>query len=295
MKPLNKMLLLPLLALYACSGQDDDVSSAWQPSDLPEPATVRMSVVKAAPSFQDAGIQSLTVYVYKVERKGSVLFDVKNIDASATNFTYELPLGETYQTFAVANAAAVTDPETLETVTLHVNPSQENAVWISSLYRFSSDKSVTDVSLLLKRLVAEVNFSPAESADQLAAYTQFNRLDVTFKNVATVYHVKSATPELTDLTLTTTAAEGYQTRFYTFDTTSGDANTSVLIDYLKGDERVNTSSSNLDAGVKYTASHRYQFVVPVTNADFIATPWAASRGGRHDRQQMSVTESLIEN
>lgn len=101
-----------------------------------------MTVAKAAPNFQEAGIESLTVYVYKVERKGSVLYDQKTVDVANASFAYELPLGDTYQTFAVANVASVTDAETLETIALHVNPSQEREVWMSNVVRFAADKSV---------------------------------------------------------------------------------------------------------------------------------------------------------
>ena len=253
-----------------------------------------MTVAKAAPSFQEAGIQNLTIYVYRVERKQTPLYEVKTIDVTNTSFTYELPLGDTYQTFAVANVASVSGAETLETMKLHVDPAQTGEVWMSNVVRFASDKSTTDVELLLKRLVAEVSFAPAETADELAAYTQFDRLNLTFNNVATAYNVKAGTPELEQLTLSTTAAEGYQTRFFTFDTTSGEANASLLIDYLKGSERVNTSSSALDAGVKYTASHRYSLVVPVTNADFVAMPWTASRATKSGVRQLTVTDTLID-
>lgn len=138
------MLMLPLLALCACSGHDDDVSTPSQEFVLTNQPTakVRMTVAKAAPNFQEAGIESLTVYVYKVERKGSVLYDQKTVDVANASFAYELPLGDTYQTFAVANVASVTDAETLETIALHVNPSQEREVWMSNVVRFAADKSV---------------------------------------------------------------------------------------------------------------------------------------------------------
>lgn len=291
--------MLPLLALCACSGHDDDVSTPSQESVLTnQPKTkVRMSVGKAAPSFQEAGIESLTVYVYKVERKGSVLYDQKTVDVANASFAYELPLGDTYQTFAVANVASVTDAETLETVALHVNPSQEREVWMSNVVRFAADKSVEDVELLMKRLVAEVSFSPAETVTELAAFTQFDRLDVTFNHMATTYHVKTESVDLENLTLTTMASEGYQTRFFTFDTTSSSENGSVFINYLKGATTVNSSSSQLDAGVKYAASHRYALVIPVTNNDFVATPWAASSRAQQARKPvaaMTVTDTLME-
>ena len=290
------MLVLPVLALYACSGQDDGVSTVLGAADMTEYTQVRMAVSQNSSSNRAADAESITVYVYKQEQKTSVLVDEQVIDATKTHFTYELPLGESYQTFAVSNVASVTGKETLETVTIHVDPSQTGEVWLSNLARFSSDKSVKDVSLVMRRLVAEVNFAPAETVEELSAYTQFDNLDVTFSNVATAYHVKDGTVDLEQLKLNTTLADGYQMRFFSFDTTAGDANASVFINYMKGNELVNMSSSQLDAGVKFAASHRYNLIVPVTNADFLAEGWetASAVPLRSCRvNQIMVTENIM--
>ena len=293
MKQMRKMLMLPLLALCACSGADDDVSVLTPATSEAECAKVNVAFGQNAPDMRAAGVESITVYVYKVEQKSAVLVDQKTIDATQTSFTYELPLGETYQTFAVANAASVSDKETFETATLHIDPAQTGEVWLSNVVRFSSDKSVKDIDLLLRRLVAEVNFAPAETTDELAAFNMFDKLAITFNNVATAYHVKSAVADLEPLTLNTTLAEGFQTRFFTFDTTAGEDNASVFINYLKNNESVNTSSSVLDAGVKFAASRRYNVVVPVTSPDFLSTSWTTRGAQLNSGSQITITETIM--
>ena len=54
--------------------------SVWAMCLCPDGATVTMALSRAAASeFIQAGIQKFTVYVYKVERRGSALFMEKGV------------------------------------------------------------------------------------------------------------------------------------------------------------------------------------------------------------------------
>ena len=71
----------------------------------------------------------------------------REFDVNEPCIDFEFPLGETYQTFAVANASGVTDKETCETAVIHLDPNGGSDVWLTSPVRFSTDKSVSEVSL----------------------------------------------------------------------------------------------------------------------------------------------------
>ena len=118
-KSLSKLMLGCAVTLTACSQGVDDAASDLGLGDVSVPgqgATVTMALSRAAAfEFIQAGIQKFTVYVYKVERRGSALFMEKEFDVNEPCIDFEFPLGETYQTFAVANASGVTDKETCET------------------------------------------------------------------------------------------------------------------------------------------------------------------------------------
>lgn len=275
-KNLSKLLLPCVFGLAACSQSADEPASPDTGASTGS-STVTMTLSRAAADdFLAAGISRITILTYQVDREGSPLIDEKDVEVGSGRFEFEFPLGETYQAFAVANAGAINDKEFFETVSLKIDPSAKNDVWVSTPVKFASDKSVSSVSLVMRRVVAEVNFTPAEEDSELAAQSYFDRLDLTFKNVASTYMVATTKAVADEFSFTVTAANGYKTSFHTFATTSLETKSSLFITYYNGGSQVNVSPSDLDTGVTFDASRRYNLIVPVTNPDFIAIPWTSS-------------------
>lgn len=274
-KGVSKLLFLSLFAMASCA-QQDDIISGEDPSGngTAELAPVKMVISRAAADeFQKAGITEITVYTYHMLRKGTELYDEQTVAVGNGEFNYEFPLGETFQTIVTANVASVTGKETLETLTLNFDPLGGKEVWASRVIRFSSDKSVTELDIALDRLVARVNFVPAETATDLALVDQFDALNITFTNVAASYMPASATPVLSDIVVSTDASSNFRKTFYTFDTTTSQANSALNIEYMKAGVKVNQSASMLDTGITYEASSDYAVTVPITAVDFLLNPW----------------------
>lgn len=297
-KGVSKLLLLSLLAMTSCSQQDDIINGGDPSVDEPkEASSVKMTISRASASeFQQAGITEITVYTYRVLRKATELYSESTVEVGDGEFTYEFPLGETFQTVVTANVASVTGKESLETLTLHFDPFGGKEVYATRPVRFASDKSVTTLDLELSRLVARVRFTPVETAAELAAVNEFDALDITFTNVASAYMVSSAAPVLEDITVSTDAAAGFRTTFYTFDTTNGGTNSALGIEYLKNGEQVNSSASMLETGTTYEASGDYSLSVPITSSDFLALPWqdstasTTSRSSHGTKVEVNVTK-----
>lgn len=273
-KGVSRLLFLSLLAITSCS-QHDTAAEGEIPVAGGETSSVNMVISRAAADeFAKAGISELTIYTYRVLRKSTELFKEETVSIGDGVYAYEFPLGETFQTVVAANVGEVTGKETLETLTFSFDPLGGKEVWASPVTRFSSDKTVTTLDLTLQRLVARVNFVPAESAADLAAISEFDALDIRFTNVAASYLPASGMPVLTELTVSTDASAGFRKTFYTFDTTRGSENSALFITYLKGGEQVNTSASMLDTGLTYEASSSYSMTVPVTAPDYLLMPWS---------------------
>lgn len=277
-KTYTLLLSLGLLGLTACSQADDPVAAPEAPAGT---HSIDMCLTRAAAEdFAKAGIDKYTVYIYKVERKGTSLFAEKEMNATAGTTSIEFPLGETYQTVAVANAASVEGKESLETLAVVLNPAADSQVWLSETTRFASDKSISSVSLALQRVVAQVNFAAAEDEATLAAQTTFDRVDATFHNVSTRYMVSRRQAEATTYTVTLNAANGYKATFHSFDTSKLEGDVLIGLSYLKGGSEVNTSAGLLETATRLQANNRYSVTMPLTSPDFVSTPWSfnATRG-----------------
>lgn len=274
-KNFTKLLLLCALTLTSCSQGADE--PAGEANNLPgESSSVTMTISRAAADdFQAAGISEITIFTYKVLRKGTEFFSEKTVDVtSGSDFTLEFPLGESYRTFAVANASDITGKETFETVTLHMNPLQLDDVWMSAPVTFSSDKSESRVLLTLRRAVSRINFVPNEDDATLAAITDFDRLDVTFRNVGSAYVVSTSSVVPEDITISTLQANGFKNTFHTFETAGAGLNALLGLSYYKGGNIVFESPSDLEAGTTFTASRSYNVIVQVTNTEYQSTPQA---------------------
>ncbi len=279
-KGVSRLLFLSLLAMTSCS-QHDTLAGVEDPVDDGQSASVNIVISRAGvEEFAQAGISELTIYTYRVLRKSTELYKEETVSIGDGVFAYQFPLGETFQTIVTANVGEVSGKEALETLTLTFDPLGGKEVWASPVTRFSSDKTVTTLDLTLERLVARVNFVPAESAAELAAVSEFDALDIRFSNVAASYMPATGMPVLSDLTVSTDASQGYRKTFYTFETSRAGENSSIFISYLKGGVEVNQSASLLDTGVTYEASSSYSMTVPITAPDYQLLPWSIeSRSG----------------
>lgn len=276
MKNLFTLLALScLMLLTACSGEDG------LPGDAPTTAsTARQQVLFRMPratvsEFQAAGISDVTIYAYISERKKDSLVQVTTLPIGDGQLTVNLPLGESLATFAVANVASVSDEDSLATVTLHLDPTQEKEVWVSDIVSFSSDKTVPNVDLTMQRIVGQLAFQPEETADELAAATSFDALDITFTNIATAWRVKDAAPVMEDITVGTTLAAGYVKNVYSFPTAGEGGAVSMLLSYKKGNTVVNQSLGTIDTGIRIETSTRYNIVMPITDESYTQTPVSA--------------------
>lgn len=263
-KNFSKLLLCMAVACFAsCSSVDDEPAVG---TDQAEEATVRVNISRAeAADFADAGISEFTVYVYNVERKSTSLYSKQVVPASDGSFELSFPLGNTYQTVAVANAASVTGDETLETLTLNLDPVAKNDVWCTNVVRFASDKSVSEISLNFSRKVAAINFAPAETEAELAS-AGFDNLNLTFTQVATSYLVQSGKGIATEVKVSAPKSAGYKASFYTFDTYALE-NGTLNIEFTNGGQTVKQSKP-LEC-TKYLAGKKINCIVPVTDPTIV--------------------------
>lgn len=288
-KKVTNLLFLSLILLSSCSQKDEiaDVSGAQKES------TVELVISRAAADeFSQAGISEVTIYTYRVLRKSTELFSEQTVAIGDGQFSYQFPLGETFQAIVTANVSSVTGKESLETLALNFDPLGGKEVWASKVVRFNSDKSVQSLDLAMERLVARINFVPAESAADLAAVTEFDRLDITFTNIAATYMPATGKPTLSDITVTADAASGFRTRLYSFATDGGDQKSALNILYYKNGQKVNQSASMLDTGTTYEASGDYAVTVPITSPDFLLGVWdVTARSGFG--KSIQVTKSQL--
>lgn len=270
-KNFSKLLLCAALALTSCSQVEDEPNV--KPGDQ-EMAKVTMTISRAdASEFADAGIRDITVFVFHNERKGTTLYSESTIPVSDGKFEMNFPLGESYQTVAVANASSVEGKESLETLMLKLDPLAKNDVWLTNVVKFSSDKSVESVRLIFSRCVAAINFVPAETDAELAAVTEFDNIDLTFTEVADAYMVQKGEAVSTTLTVSAPASAGYKASFHTFET-SALPNGTLNIAYTKGGQTVKTSKA-LEC-TQYGAGKRVKCEVRITDPSIIDAGRSAS-------------------
>ncbi len=272
-KIFNKAFLLGLLTLGACSQSQE----APQPPEGGETQSVSISMTRGVQDdFIAAGVENYTIYIYRNTKADKSLYSEQQVNANQSNVTINFSLGDNFKIFAVANAASVTGKEDFETMELHLNPQSDSQIWMTEVTSFTSDKSVTSLELSMQRLVARVEFAPAESEQELSDQKLFDTLNLTFTNTADTYKVSDGTVTTKNQDLVLTGATGYKGGFYTFSTVSADGDSMLEITYLKGGAVVNKSAGALETGVKYAANNRYKMSVPVLVDDYVETPWTRS-------------------
>lgn len=293
-RKVTNLLCISLLSLTACTSGTEENELIVDPATNDGGSTAKVDLVvsrAAIDDFNQAGVDRFTLLIYKAERKGTSLFAEKEIEVAAGNtVSMELALGENFSAIAVANAQ-LSEKNSLETLTLTLDPASDKAVWVSSAVKFASDKSVSSVSLLFQRAVARVEFAPAETEAELAAQTSFDALELKFSNVATQYVVSEGRAIGTDYTVTTKADRAYTAGFYTFETSALDDECLLDINYIKGGQVVNTSAGSLETGVRFAANNLYRMTVPVLNPGFTATP--LSTGAARIMQAITVTKTSL--
>lgn len=278
-KNFSKLLLLCALTLASCSQGADEPAGGCTLPDAGETTTVTMALSRAAADeFQAAGISSIKILTYKVERTGSELVSNQDVTITGDNveFPSTFPLGENYRVVALANVRTLTGESTYETLTLGLDPLAMDDVWMSSATTFSSDKSTSRVILTLRRIVARLNFVPSETEADLQAQTDFDRMDVTYHNVGSQYLVSKSAAIASDVTVSADVANGFKSTIHTFETTGLGENATLGLEYYKNGEKVNESPSDLETATTFTAGRNYNLMVQITNADYQATPWARS-------------------
>ena len=278
-KKFLNLLFISMLGLASCTTEADDAvinggADADDETQAVEFALSRSTVTE----FQNAGIENLTVLIYKVERKGTSFVTEYNLPVEQSAFRLDFPLGDTYQAVAVANASSISGKETLADLTLHLDPVADRPVWMSGVERFASDKSVSALTLTLQRVVARVEFAPVETEAKLSAQTYFDAINVNVTSVADTYNVATGTPEVKTFDFRTDASAGYKVGFYTFDCSKAEEDVLVDLTFYKRGQQVNNTPGALETAVKFAANNRYNITVPVLSNDFVVTPWSVPEG-----------------
>ena len=220
----------------------------------------------------EAGITEIGIYAYL---KDSMVYG-KNLSLNDGNLQIDLPLGENLQTFAVANADHLTDVDSLSKVVVYQDIYAQKQVYISDVVDLTSDYSVSNLSLELKRLVGQATFQPRETADELNAITRFDQLNVTFTNVGVAYKVKTGACVQQDITISVDRAAGFRASVYSFPTINADLRTSVDVVYLKGGEEVNRTNSPLDTGIAFESSKHSIVYMPILEEAYLQNSWTRS-------------------
>lgn len=285
-KIFNKAFLLGLLAMGACSQSQE----APQPPEGGETQSVSISLTRGVQDdFIAAGVDTYTIYIYRNTKADKSLFSEQQVGASQSNVTLNFSLGDNFKIFAVANVSSVTGKDDFETMELHLDPLSNSQVWMTEVTTFTADKSISKLDLSMQRLVARVDFAPAESEEELAAQSLFDTMNLTFTNTADTYKVSNGSVTIKDQNLSLNSATGYKGGFYTFPTISGGSDSMLEITYLKGGAQVNKSAGMLETGIKYTANNRYNMSVPVLANDYVETAWTRAGGNSNLKLTVNIT------
>ncbi len=283
MKKLLTFFTVSLLLLASCSPSADDLTGGQtqrqgqtSPTRKTGTVTLRLTRSSSDATAPEVDIKDVSIYVYQVERKKDSLVYAKTLQLGDGNLKVELPLGENLQTFVVANASSVTETDSLSTVTVNLDANCSNEVYISDIVSFKSDYTTQNVALTLHRLVGEVVFLPKEDVATLSSFGKFDKVDVTFTNLATAYKVQSKEVVTTDVTLSTDLSKSFQVRAYSFPTTTTGTTTGITYKMYQGTTLVNQTAALVDAGIAFASSVRYTVNIPLTDEEYLLTPWNSS-------------------
>lgn len=295
MKKLMTFVFMSLLVLTSCSEAIDELAgqNSGPSQTAQQTRTVTLNLTRSSDDVaEQADIKEVSIYVYQVERKKDSLVYAKTLAVGDGNLNVELPLGENLQTFVVANASSVTETDSLATVQINLNPACTDEVYISDIVSFKSDYTTSDVNVTLHRLVGQVVLKPTEDEATLAAFNKFDKVDVTFTNLATSYKVQSKAVMVSDVTISTDKSKGFQASAYSFPSAPAGTSTGVTYKMYKGSNLVNQTAALVDAGIVFDSSKRYIINVPLTDEEYLQSAWDASAKARTraaKKAQVSVT------
>lgn len=280
MRCLIKLLGIPFLVFYSCAQQE--CRDLGIPENPIIPSTHSASFAFSSEDIASLAAQNITdvsVYVYL---KDSLVFDEK-FSISTGAFKIQLPLGENLQTFAVANANQVLHADSLSKVIIMQDPTCQNEVFLSDIIAFSSDKSVSNLKVEMKRLVGQVVFQPKDDLAKLQSFTEFDALNLVFTNVGTGYKISTGECFQQDVMVTSSIADGYRAALYSLPTLNGASRTAIDVVYLKENTEVNRTNSPLDTGIAFESSKRTTVYMPILEDAFLVNSWAqTTRSAIHE-------------
>lgn len=266
MKHLASLFLLSFLIFCSCTQQMED---EWKPDEslpsVPETHPVGVTFSRASlETFAEHGITEIGIYVYLSD---SLVYG-ENLPLNNGNLKVDVPLGERLRTFAVANADHLVDTDSLSKVIVYQDEQAQKEVYLSEVTEFMSDRTVSQVSLELKRIVGQATFQPSESGEDIAAITQFDRMNMVFTNVGIGYKVNTGECIQEDVEVSADLTSGFSASVYSFPTV-GQNSTGLDLIYMKEGQEVNRTKRVLDTNIVFEVSKRTVVSIPVLDDSYL--------------------------
>ena len=272
MKHLSTFLIASFLLLFSCTKQVDDDGSPVHPN-TPEMQTIGFCLSRASlETFSEHGITEIGIYVYL---KDSLVYG-KKLPLADGNLKVDVPLGEKLQTFAVANADHLVDVDSLSKVIIYQDEHAQKEIYVSPVGEFMSDRTVSQVSLELKRIVGQAVFQPSETGEEITAITQFDALNLIFSNVGIGYKVSTSQCVQGTVTVSTNLISGFSGSVYSFSTVNSEK-TGVDVVYQKEGVEVNRTKRALDTNITFEPSKRTIISLPILDESYLKYPFSSNR------------------
>lgn len=272
MKHLIHAFIVLCLFLVSCSQYSDEERNS-DTSNVPEARTVGFRFTRASlETFAAHGITEIGIYVYLSD---SLVYG-ENLPLNDGNLKVDVPLGERLQTFAVANADRLERTDSLSKVILYQDSQAQKEIYLSEVTEFMSDRTVSQVSLELKRIVGQATFQPTEGGEEIASITQFDRMNMVFTNVGIGYMVNTGECIQEDVEVSADITSGFTASVYSFPTT-GQNSTGLDLIYIKDGQEVNRTKRVLDTNITFEASKRTVVSMPLLDESYLQNPFVRSR------------------
>ena len=288
MKGITLFLFLVGAMLFSCEKQDDLSIPRTSPEKVGT-KSIRFSLdEKSLNSSVALSIEDFEVYVYL---KDSLVASNSGKLSANNDWQVEVPLDEQLQLLAVANAASVSDTDSLSKVTVLEDDQCKNEVFLSGITSFVSDNSGNMLSVELNRGVGQVLFNPVEDESELQNITDFDTLDVVFNNVVVGFKPGTNETILDTVIISTSLTEGFVASIFSFPTLDNDP-ASVEVIYRKGDEIVNKTLRPLEVPIVFEPSKRTVINMPVLNTRYLEKP--AFRSGAMIRKSAGIQKIIVQ-
>ncbi len=275
MKHLTKLLIASFLICYSCTQHDNELLETKDTLESTEICKMDIHFSQSSmQTFTEEGITEIGIYAYL---KDSLVYG-KSLPLNNGNLQVELPLGESLQTFAVANAYQLQDVDSISKVVILQDEKMQKCVFVSEIVSFNSDNTIDVLNLELKRLVGQAIFQPTESDVVLNAINHFDQLNVTFTNAGIGYKLSTGECIQQDVTILTTQTTGYLASIYSFPTLLGSSRTAVDVVYCNEGNEVNRTNSPLDTAIVFESSKRSTVYMAILDDDYLTYSWTQTRG-----------------